>query len=139
MFKNLITTNPVTTICIVVVIGLLLTFYGCESKVTSLLNPTEQINRQQLEGEVETFLGRAEYKFNSLNQQDKLRELLLEHSILSLQSGQIDFVGIFTALGSILGVGAIADNVRLRRKHNLETVTYEPVLENVNENSPPTA
>jgi len=103
------------TISVAVVLILLAVIYGCESKVKSILYPDIRITRPQLEIEVNTFLAEAEIRAEQLNIQDELKETIYKVGMTTAQSGTLNPIGVITSMASILGIGAVADNVRRRR------------------------
>lgn len=99
------------------VICLLLIIWGtsCESKVTSLLNPTIKVTRAELQAEVDTFLVRAGQRFKNLDLQDSFKALVFDKVLLFTQTGTFNPIGMVQAIITIMGIGAIADNVGKRR------------------------
>jgi len=101
--------------------------FGCDSQVTSLTDSTKKIGRQELTLELQSEIdilnyraklldAQAQAKFRSLDSQDKLKELLTQQMVIYSQTGGVNPLGIVTSLMSILGIGAVTDNVRLRKK-----------------------
>lgn len=104
-------------------ICLVLIIYGtsCESKVTSLVMPGIKVTRAELQAEVDSFLVRAGQRFKNLDLQDSFKALVFDKMLLFTQTGAFNPAGIVQACITILGFGAIADNVTKRReikKHN---------------------
>lgn len=103
---------------IATLICLALIFYGtsCESKVTSLINPAIKVTRAELQAEVDSFLVRAGQRFKNLDLQDSFKALVFDKMLLFTQTGQFNPAGIVQACITILGFGAIADNVTKRKE-----------------------
>jgi len=101
---------------IAVVVCLLIIFGGlcCESKTRSLKDPTQKVTRDELQIEVNTFIAKAELRFKDLDRQDELKSLLYEHLMLWSTTGTFNPSALIPLLASVLGVGAVADNVRKR-------------------------
>lgn len=116
------------TIAIVLVVGLLIWFIGCQSKVKSIVDPARNVTRPQLHAEVEYFLATAETKFADLDKQDEFKQLLLNNAIVFSQTGTINPYAILVTFAGIWGAGATADNIRKRKalKNALTDKTTEP-------------
>lgn len=112
--KNLLNHERYQTIAVAIMIGLLIWFYGCESKVASLTNPGTQVTRAELKIELNTLLASAEYRYAQLDQQDKLKSMLIEHALLIGQTGTFNPYGLLAMLAGTIGIGATVDNVRKR-------------------------
>lgn len=98
-------------------ICLVLVIWGtsCESKVTSLVMPGIKVTRTELQSEVDSFLVRAAQRFKNLDLQDSFKALVFDKVLLFTQTGTFNPAGIVQAVITILGIGAIADNVGKRR------------------------
>jgi len=92
--------------------------YGCESQVTSIVNPTILVNRGQLQIEVDTFIAKAELRFLDLNKQDEVKSTLFNTAIDFMQGGNVNPAAVALVIGNILGLGAVIDGVRLRTHIN---------------------
>lgn len=106
-----------TAICLV----LLIWSFGCETQVESLKKPGTMVNRAEFALEVQELardpnvdpdwlMGRAELGFGKLDRDDAVRQKLFEFAALSATTGGVSTGGVITLIGSILGVGAVADN-----------------------------
>jgi len=102
------------SISVIICIVLLVVCYGCESKVASLVYPGELITRDELGIEIDTLVATAELRYAKLDKQDELKEALYQIGSLTAQTGSFNPQGLVTTLFSILGVGALTDNVRKR-------------------------
>ena len=121
-----------TILAIQIILGLLLFCCGCESSVNSIQDPSKKVTRSQLQLEVETFLSQAERRDNQLDQQDALKNEVFKHALLFAETGGVNPIGAITALTSILGIGAIADNVTKRRKERKALKSYVADVKNKN-------
>lgn len=103
---------------IMVVIAIALTFYayGCEPTTKSLLTPGKQVNRAELESEMEFLLSRSRIGIADLDRQEQMRQLVLEQTFLIAESGAFNPLGLITSILALLGTGAMADDIRLRRQ-----------------------
>ncbi|MBA7486282.1 hypothetical protein ES707_21838 [subsurface metagenome] len=86
----------------------------CESKVQSVRDPTRYITRDELRIEVEQFLSLAEIRFKNLDRQDELKTLVSNQVLLWSQTGTFNPMGLLPTILGLLGIGAIADNVKKR-------------------------
>ncbi|MBA7543666.1 hypothetical protein ES705_36003 [subsurface metagenome] len=129
--KNWIKDNPFIDIAIVTVVVVLSLFGGCQVTVPSLTEPTQRVTRTQLEIELQTLLDTAEMRFKQIDRQESFRRELLNHALLISQSGTINLYGLIPLALSVLGAGAVADNVRKRKviRNNL-TEYVKTVKEN---------
>lgn len=116
--------NRYEAIAALVVLCVCFWIFGCESKVESITNPDRKVTRIELSDEVENYLAMADVRFARLDREDELRGLLFRHGVTYASTGAIDPIGLLTALGSLFGAGAIADNVRQRRKHRQDLTNY---------------
>lgn len=94
---------------------LLIWIYSCRPSAQSLLSPPSRVSRAELFAEVEMFKARFEDRMSDLDRQEAFRSLVFDQASLLSSGGTLNPVGIFTSLGTILGIGAVADNVRKRK------------------------
>ena len=102
----------------IIAAAVLIWAYGCQSQVTSIVNPTVLVNRGQLKIEVDNFIAQAELKFQDLDRQDEVKSTLFAFAIDFMQGGKINPAAVALTIGNILGLGAIIDNVRKRTHIN---------------------
>ncbi len=102
------------TISLAVVV--LLFAYGCESKTKSLLNPESKVTRDVYRSEIDYLLTKAAIGERDLDRQDEIKTLIFKQTLLYAEGGAINPFGVITTLLSILGIGAIGDDVRLRKQ-----------------------
>lgn len=86
--------------------------YGCQSQVTSIVNPTILVTRGELNIEVDSFIAQAELKYANLDQQDELKSTVFNVAIDFMKGGTINPVAVALVIGNILGLGAVLDNRR---------------------------
>jgi len=101
-------------IVIAAIIATLLFFWlcGCESQVSSIVEPSKTVTRAELQLEVENFVALAKIRFDRLDKDDELKELIVNNAFLIAQGGAINPLGVVTSMMSILGIGAVVDNRR---------------------------
>lgn len=97
---------------IIILLGIMI---GCQSKVTSIIHPTLQVTRSELQSELDNLLSAAELKFAALDQQDEIKATLYQVGMVTAQTGTFNPIGLITTIAGILGVGATVDNVRKRK------------------------
>jgi len=118
MLEKLKKLNGVTflTITLIIVFSLVIWLAGCHSTCESLLFPGNQITRTELDSEVKHFLVIAEQRAETLNEKDALKNALFNFALTSAETGTVNPIALLMTFGSILGVGAAADNIRKRVK-----------------------
>lgn len=104
------------TIATIICAILLICFYGCEVKCKSILNPTEKVTRAELDVEIEALIAKANAGYASLEQQEKLRDILFQQAMSSASTGIFNPIALITSCAGLLGVGATVDNVRKRKE-----------------------
>ena len=87
----------------------------CESKTQSLFYPDRKVTRTELAAEVDGFISRVDTAYKHLDRQDEGKALLYDQVVLWSTTGAFNPAALIPLVASILGVGAIADNVRKRR------------------------
>jgi len=107
-------------------------FYGCQSTVKSVRYPDQRVNRPQLENEIQNYLNEAQNRFDELDQHERIKNLLLEQAFTIAETGTVNPVALLTTFGSLLGMGAIADNVRKRKVIRDNLTTYVENVKNAN-------
>ena len=93
---------------------------GCEPKTRSLIEPTQTVNLEELQMEVDILLLQSEVRLADLKKQYELRDMIFNQSIKIAQTGNINPTGLITTLMAVLGIGTSADNIRLRRKIKID-------------------
>jgi len=108
-------------VALVICSGLLIWTLGCQSKVTSLKDPTKKVTAAELALEVETeslrmqaeleqLIKRAELKHVELSRQDDIKQKLLDFALLTSEAGAFNLSGLIGLVAGVLGVGAVVDN-----------------------------
>lgn len=104
--------NQGLTIAIIIVLGLLVWSYGCESKVSSLNNSQLMVTRAELEVEIESFMSTAEIRISDLDRQDAIKRKLFEFAVAAAETGTINQSSVFAIISWILFGGVLIDNRR---------------------------
>jgi len=112
-------------------LGAILLFfaYGCEPETKSLIDPNIKVNRTQLQSELEFLVATSHARFQDLDRQQEFRDMILQQSIIIAETGDINPVGLLTSIIALLGIGAGADDLRIRKKLKT-TLTYDPNVKN---------
>lgn len=95
--------------------------YGCESRVSSMLEPHQQISREELklelvqestrlQNELVLIQKQAELRFAKLDKDDEIKRQLVEFAALVTATGGVNPAGVLALLTGIVGVGAVIDN-----------------------------
>lgn len=118
--------NQGVFIAVIICVGLLIWTIGCESKVTSMTDPTKKVTAEELDLEVEKESVRLEteldqlvkmvqLKRKELQRQEEIKQKLLDFALLTSQSGALNMSGMIGLVAGVMGVGAVVDN-RLKDK-----------------------
>jgi len=106
--------------------GFALYAFGCQPKTKSLIQPDRKVNRSELNIEIDMLLAQYENRVADIERQEQLKNFIFEQTLVVAQGTTPNPVGIITALFAILGAGATADDVRLRRQR-ARTPYYQPL------------
>lgn len=117
-------------ISLVCCVFLLIYAYGCHPETKSLIDPLQKVDRAELNAEIDTLLTRYESRIADLDKQEELRRFVFEQTLTVAQGAVPNPIGIVTGLIALLGVGATADDIRLRRQR-AKTPYYQPVKADV--------
>jgi len=118
--------NQAIAVSMIIVTGLMIYTFGCESKVTSLLDDAKMVTAAELqleidvignrlESELDTLIKRGKLKFEELARKDEIKQKLLDLALITKDAGKINPAGIVGLIFSIVGIGAGIDN-RLKDK-----------------------
>lgn len=103
------------SISIIIVIILLLGWWGCEPKSNSIRNPKLKVTRSQLKSELDSIMLEVQNSVNEMDRQEEVINFLFQQALVVGSTGTINPIGILTSIGAILGLGATVDNVRKRK------------------------
>ena len=107
-----INTNHWVLLGFVFCAGLIFWIYGCQSETKSLVDPERQVSRDELQLELNNYIGLAKIRFADLDRQDELKAVLLDNAALFAQTGTVNPYGILTTLVSVAAVGFGLDRNR---------------------------
>lgn len=114
------------TVGLILCLGFLIYAFGCQPKTKSLLDPNRKVTGLELNAEVDFLIASYENRKLDLKQQQQIRDFILQQSFTIAQTGQVNPISIATSLMSLLGLGVVADDIRLRKERK-KFMTYEPV------------
>lgn len=89
--------------------------YGCQSTVTSMIDPNQKINREQLILETDYIIGQAKVKLQDLDRQDELKQLILDQAAIFGTTGTFNPMGL---LNTLISIGAISFGLNRNQKLN---------------------
>lgn len=104
--------NWIKTAPVIAASLLLLWAVGCQPTVQSILNPSTKVTAETLQLELNTILAQYEIRKASLEQQQQLRDLLLNNALLITQTGSVNPLGIITGLLAFYGIGSAANDTK---------------------------
>lgn len=107
-------------IALLVIAGLFFWTYGCESQVKSLIDPAKQVNRMELQVELDYLAGQAKCRVADLDKQDELRKAFLDAMVVVGTGGQINALGIVNLAATIGAIG-----FGLKKNQQLKLATTE--------------
>lgn len=110
----------------VIMVGMIVWIYGCESQVKSLTKPNIMVNVDELKLEIEAetarlnlavqdILDRGELRMDQLAKMDEVKRTLIDFAAITADAQTVNPAGVISLLFSILGIGAVIDN-RLKDK-----------------------
>ena len=108
--KETLRHNQALAVAVVIAICLGVWLIGCESSVTSPINPPKKVNRLQLDAEIDRLVVDIDTAIEDLNKQDLFKQKIFEIGLVAAQGGTVDPIGAGVTLLGILGIGAVADN-----------------------------
>jgi hypothetical protein len=109
--------NRYKVIAVLACAGLLIYCKGCTVKCNSILHPGTKITGEQLQTEVDWFYAQAELEANSIAKEQIMRQYLWDAAIQTLSTGSFNWLNFFTGAGTLIGFGALGDNIRYRIKY----------------------
>jgi len=100
-------------IAIVIICATIFWTYGCESQVSSLIDPTQKVNRMELQVEIEYVAGIARTRVADLDKQDEIKQALFDALTVVSQGGQVNAMGLLNLAATI---GAISFGLNRNQK-----------------------
>lgn len=118
--------NQGVFLSVVIMAGLVIWVYGCESKVQSLTQPNIMVNVEELKLEIEAetarlnlevqnILAQGELRMDQFKKLDEVKRLLINFAAITADAQTVNPAGVVSLLFTILGIGAVIDN-RLKDK-----------------------
>lgn len=85
---------------------------GCQPTVPSLVDPTQQLTRGQLQFEMETLARSYELRNAELIEQERFRKMITENALIIATSGGFNPLSLLTTLAAFYGIGSAANDTR---------------------------
>ncbi len=109
-----------------ITVGIILFVYGCEPKTGSLIDDNRQVNRQELQLELDQIIGLAQLRMVDLDKQEQFRAVILQNALILVQGQPYNPLGIITAIAGIYGVmqgsrnvtNVVKTGIHKRKKNN---------------------
>ncbi len=98
-------------IATVVSAGFLFYGFACTPTVQSLVDETKRVNRAELQLELEHMIALAKIRMLDIEQQEKLRAVILQNALMLGRGDPFNPLGLLTGLASIYGVAQASSNV----------------------------
>jgi hypothetical protein len=100
--------------------GMIFWTFGCQSHVESLITPQKQINRTELQNELQYIIGTAKAREEDLDRQDATKQALLDAANVIGTTGSINPSGLLNVAATIGAIG-----FGLNRNQKLKAITKE--------------
>lgn len=102
------------------VAALLLWAGGCPPRTPSPLNPDRKLDINELTDEFNNLIDRYETAILSLEEQARIRKLIMTNALMIAEAGTFNPLGVLTAIAGAYGVGSAATGagrvIKKRRK-----------------------
>lgn len=116
-----ISKNQGISVAVIICVCLMFWTFSCESRVSSIIDPSKMVNAAELEVEIESesarllaeleiLAKRGKLKTDELVKKNSLKKQLMEFAAISATTGGFNPSGLVTMAFSILGFGAVVDN-----------------------------
>jgi hypothetical protein len=127
--------NRYKSIATVVCVVCLIFFNACQIKTFSIIDPNVRKTVPELQAEIDSFYAEQEAedaKFEAMararaadvNEQIQFRKYLYDSALQIASTGGFNWLNLLTSAGTLIGAGAVADNIRFRaatKKKTTET------------------
>ena len=114
--RELLKKHYVSLICAGLIATVLWLAYGCQPKTSSLLQPNRKVTGPELSIELETLVGMYDLRIDDLEKQAAFQQWFFDQAAEFATTGTANPIGVLMSLLSIFGIGAGADNLRVRKK-----------------------
>ncbi len=98
-------------LAVIVTASFLFFAYSCEPKVPSLWREGKQVNRQELQLELDQMIGLAQLRMVDLEKQEQLRAIILQNALILVQGQPFNPAGLITAVAALYGIGQASKSV----------------------------
>lgn len=112
-FLRLINENHWYIIAAIVIVGILIWLFGCQSQVKSIMYPDKLITRGELQLEADYLIGQTKVRLAELDKQDEIKRLVFEEAAMFGQTGTFNPTGL---INTLISVGSIAFGLDQRRR-----------------------
>ncbi|GAH63095.1 unnamed protein product, partial [marine sediment metagenome] len=85
--------------------------YSCEPKVSSLWQEGKQVNRQELQLELDQLIGVAQLRMVDLDKQEELRAIILQNALILVQGQPFNPLGLITGVAALYGISQGGCNI----------------------------
>jgi len=124
--------NKVTITALIIVIGITVWIYGCESTTVSPISE-KKVTRGQLINEADKFAADLALAYEDLDRQDAFKQQIVALGVAYAETGGVNPIGAGLSLLGIVSAGLLVDNrikdTAIKSKTNaLEAVTPKPVV-----------
>lgn len=113
---------------VLVTVSILIFIYACEPKTQSLVYSDKRVNRQELQLELDQFIGLAQIRMVDLDKQEQLRAVILQNALILVQGQPFNPVGLITGVAALYGITQGTQNItkgvknaKRKRKANSNT------------------
>jgi len=104
--------NQTLVVSVLICLALLVWGYGCKITTDSPLGTGQQVTRNQLDAQVESYVSQVTSAYDDLATKEAIRALVFNSVVAYAQGDGINPIGVVTSLAGILGIGAVVDNRR---------------------------
>lgn len=112
ILKFLLNDNHSAAIAIVAIALCIAAFYGCESTIPSFENPAKKLTRTELEAEYSYVTAQFAAKFEALDRQDMLKQLIIDQAAVITTPGAFNPAGLIPIALAAVGIGFGLDGRR---------------------------
>ena len=103
--------NQATIVALVIVLGITVWIYGCQSTVTSPVSE-KKVTRGQLVAEADKFAADLSLAYEDLDRQDAFKQQIVSIGVAYAETGGINPIGAGLSLLGIVSAGLLVDNRR---------------------------
>ena len=107
-------------ITILITVGVVVYVYGCESKVQSILNNGQFVNRSELQFELSHVIKLAKIRILNLDKQDKFKAIILQNALVLVQGQPLNPFGIISAFAGIYGLSQASNKLTKTVKNGIK-------------------